>query len=83
MAARSRAAQPEAAPPRPPATTEEVATFLRRKPHTLECWRSKGKGPQWRKLDGGGVVYDWDDVYAWYRSQPVHGSSGRTAEAAA
>ncbi len=46
------------------ATTQEVADYLRKPPHTLECWRSRGEGPKYRKV-GRDVRYDWADVAAW------------------
>lgn len=62
---------------RPPATTKEVAEFLRKKPHTLENWRVKGFGPPWRRV-GHDVQYDWDEVYAWWDAQTGK-SSGNAA----
>lgn len=60
-----------AAPAVPLATTEEVAAFLREVPkHTLEQWRSQGKGPKYRKV-GRHVRYVWADVYAWVDAQAV------------
>ena len=64
---------------KPPATTEEVAAFLRLEKHTLENWRSAGKGPRWRKI-GRGVVYEWPDVYEWYDAQAA-GSSPQAGAA--
>lgn len=47
------------------ATTAEVADFLREVPkHTLEQWRSQGKGPKYLKV-GRHVRYRWSDVNAW------------------
>lgn len=77
MAPRARAPRGDE-PRQRPATTEEVAHFLRRKPHTLENWRSEGKGPRWRKI-GGGVVYDWPDVYEWYDAQAAGSSQAGAA----
>lgn len=55
--------------PQPLATTEEVAAYLRDVPkHTLEQWRSQGKGPKYRKV-GRHVRYVWADVYAWLDEQ--------------
>ena len=59
-----------------PATTEEVAAFLRKSKHAVECWRSQGKGPRWRKI-GRSVVYDWPAVYEWYESQPESQPGGK------
>lgn len=51
------------------ATTEEVATFLKDIPkHTLEQWRSQGKGPKYIKV-GRHVRYRWSDVNAWLDAQ--------------
>jgi excisionase family DNA binding protein len=61
----------------PLATTEEVAAYLGGIPkHTLETWRSQGKGPPWRK-PGRHVLYAWPDVDEWLKSQP--GGPGRAA----
>jgi hypothetical protein len=58
-----------AAVDRPLATPEDVATFLNNIPlKTLAQWRSKGIGPEYRKI-GRHVRYDWADVHAWLASQ--------------
>ncbi len=54
---------------RPLATPEDVARFLNNIPvKTLAQWRSKGTGPQYRKV-GRHVRYDWADVHAWLARQ--------------
>jgi excisionase family DNA binding protein len=55
--------------PEPLATTEEVAAVLRDVPkHTLEQWRSQGRGPKYIKV-GRHVRYRWADVNAWLDEQ--------------
>ena len=54
-----------------PATTKEVADFLGLEPHTLECWRSEGRGPSYLKLAKGHVRYSWPAVREWLASQAV------------
>jgi Helix-turn-helix domain len=74
MARRARASKAEDAR-EPLATTAEVAAFLGNTPkHTLENWRSQGKGPPWRKV-GRQVLYSWADVDEWLKRQP--GGPGR------
>jgi excisionase family DNA binding protein len=54
---------------RPLATPEDVARYLNNIPvKTLAQWRSKGTGPQYRKI-GRHVRYDWADVHAWLANQ--------------
>lgn len=48
-------------------TTQDVADRLRIAPQTLMVWRSRGKGPAWRKL-GARVVYEEAEVLAWVDS---------------
>lgn len=63
------------APAVPLATTEEVAAFLRDVPkHTLEQWRSQGKGPTYVKV-GRHVRYRWADVNAWLDEQSRAGAA--------
>jgi excisionase family DNA binding protein len=65
MTARDRAAAGD----RPLATPEEVASYLNNiRVKTLAQWRSKGTGPEYRKI-GRHVRYDWTDVHAWLASQ--------------
>ena len=75
MGARATAAQRgqgTAASGRPErmATTEEVADLLQMPPHTLEQWRSQGKGPDYHKV-GRHVRYDWPDVRRWKNAQKM------------
>ena len=57
----------------PLATPEDVAEYLNNIPvKTLAQWRSKGTGPQYRKI-GRHVRYDWADVHAWLASQRPNG----------
>jgi hypothetical protein len=53
--------------PRPLATTEEVAAYLRKTPQALGTMRYLGTGPKFKKL-GSRVYYDWVDVFAWIES---------------
>lgn len=58
-----------AAGDRPLATPEDVARYLNNIPvKTLAQWRSKGTGPQYRKI-GRHVRHDWADVHAWLASR--------------
>jgi excisionase family DNA binding protein len=52
------------------ATTEEVADHLQLPVHTLEQWRSQGKGPDYHKV-GRHVRYDWQDVTKWKNAQKM------------
>lgn len=52
--------------------TEEAAIYLRKKPSTLEAWRSEGKGPAY-SLIGNRAVYTVDDLDAYvlfHRKEP-------------
>ena len=42
----------------------EAAALLRRAPKTLAQWRSLGKGPRWRKLEGR-ALYAMGDLRAY------------------
>ncbi len=53
----------------PLATPEEVAAYLQRPPKILAEWRSRGRGPEYFKIEGGQVRYDWADVRAWLAAQ--------------
>ena len=65
-AEQSKAVKPDAL-----ATTAQVAAFLHDiPPHTLEQWRSQGKGPKYIKV-GRHVRYRWSDVQAWLDAQSV------------
>jgi hypothetical protein len=52
------------------ATTDEVATFLRKPPRTLEQWRYRGVGPRYVKA-GRDVRYRWQDVETWLEQLSV------------
>lgn len=52
------------------ATTEEVADYLQMPSHTLEQWRSQGKGPDYVKV-GRHVRYEWADVHRWKDTQKI------------
>lgn len=54
-------------------TTRELATELKRTPHTLERWRRTRIGPPWIRLQGR-VLYDRQQVEKWLASQQVGGS---------
>ena len=56
--------------PQPLATTEAVAVFLDVPKHTLEQWRSQGKGPTYVKV-GRHVRYRMADVEKWLNEQTV------------
>lgn len=40
-----------------------------RPPKILAEWRSRGRGPEYFKIEGGQVRYDWADVRAWLAAQ--------------
>lgn len=71
-AVRAQRGQRAATPGKPEqmATTEEVADYLQMPPHTLEQWRSQGKGPDYHKV-GRHVRYDWQDVRNWKNAQKM------------
>lgn len=46
------------------ATTAEVAEVLGIPEHTLDTWRSRGKGPAYVKV-GRHVRYSWSAVNEW------------------
>jgi hypothetical protein len=54
--------------PRPLATPQEVATYLRKPAKTLTEWRYRGVGPAYTR-QGRDVRYDWEDVFAWVAQQ--------------
>lgn len=45
-------------------TTEEVAAILKMSRRTVENWRSLGKGPPWRRIEGL-VRYPESELYSW------------------
>lgn len=52
-------------------TTEQLAARWSMSPHTLENWRSQGRGPKYIKLGDGkscNVVYRLRDVEKWEKS---------------
>lgn len=55
-------------------TTAELASELKRNPHTLARWRRQRIGPPWIRLQGR-VLYDRHQVEAWLASQQVGGSA--------
>ncbi len=63
-------------------TTKEAALELRLSRHTLEAWRIKGIGPQFRKL-GRRVVYDKAELIAWASEQVRTSTSGSGSAVAA
>lgn len=50
------------------ATSEQVADFLQIPVKTLAEWRSRGIGPEYRKI-GRHVRYEWPAVLRWVASQ--------------
>lgn len=56
------------APTRNLATPPEVAEYLGVPVKTLAEWRSRNKGPQWRKV-GRHARYRWADVEKWVDAQ--------------
>ena len=52
---------------------EGAAEYLDLDVGTLANWRSLGQGPKFRKI-GARVVYDIEDLDAFYAQYPLHGS---------
>ena len=52
-------------------TTVEAAKFLGVQPNTLEIWRCRKKEPKYSKI-GSRVLYDINDLEAYFSSQAVH-----------
>lgn len=50
--------------------TREAATEMRMSPGTLEVWRSKGRGPRYRKI-GWKVFYTVEDIQEFIDSQLI------------
>ena len=50
-------------------TSKDVARILQMSESTIRNWRSKGRGPKWKKIEGGAVRYDPSDFWAWYDKQ--------------
>jgi excisionase family DNA binding protein len=49
-------------------TTEELARYLRLSPRTVEDYRYRGKGPEYKTLPTGAIRYKLADVDAWIAS---------------
>ena len=49
-------------------TTQQAAQELGISPHTLDAWRAKGFGPQYRKI-GRRVFYEKSDLSEWAQGQ--------------
>lgn len=54
-------------------STTEIAQVLGIPEHTLEIWRSQGKGPKYLKV-GRHVRYRWSDVNDWLATREVQNS---------
>lgn len=52
------------------ATKEEVASYLKVQPKTLDVWASKGVGPPYVKIESA-RRYDWADVREWVEARKV------------
>lgn len=50
----------------------EAAALLRRAPKTLASWRSLGRGPRWRKLEGR-ALYAMGDLRRFMQGGGVNG----------
>ena len=48
--------------------TRQAAGYLGLRPSTLECWRTTGGGPPFKKF-GRRVFYDRDDLESWVKAQ--------------
>ena len=61
--------------------TQRAARELGVSPHTLEAWRIKGTGPQFRKI-GRRVFYERNDLVVWASEQSrTSTSDSRSTEA--
>ena len=56
--------------------TDEAAKYLKLKPSTLNCWRSRREGPAFVKA-GGKVVYRLADLEVWADGRRRDPSSSR------
>lgn len=56
----------------PLATRDEVAVYLGVPKSTLALWATRDEGPAYR-IVGRRAQYDWGDVDAWVRNQPLKG----------
>jgi hypothetical protein len=52
----------------------EAAALLRRTPKTLASWRSLGRGPRWRKLEGR-AFYAMVDLRRYMAGEVCHGEA--------
>lgn len=54
------------------ATPAELADYLRMDTGTLANWRSRGKGPRYKKMGGrnGEIRYPWVAIEEWEAAQP-------------
>jgi hypothetical protein len=53
--------------------TRATAELLDVSTTTLKRWRLHQVGPAWRRLNGGGIRYHYDQVLAWVAEQPGYG----------
>lgn len=58
--------------------TAEAAELLSLAPGTLQKWRVKGGGPEFRKL-GSRVVYPVESLLAWVNARPLKKSTSDKA----
>jgi predicted site-specific integrase-resolvase len=61
-------------------TTMAAAVFLGLAQHTLEQWRTDGKGPAFIKM-GAAVRYHKDDLIAWRNARRVTNTAATSAGA--
>lgn len=52
-------------------TSEETAALLGVKPQTLNLWRSRGFGPDYKKISDSAVRYSLEEVEKWIDAQSV------------
>ena len=62
-------------------TVKEAAQKLGISPHTLDAWRAKGFGPQYRKI-GRRVLYERNDLVVWASNQSRTSTSDSGSAAA-
>lgn len=73
----AKSAATEKPQPRPLATPAEVGAYLRRPVTTLKQWRWLGIGPAYiRQGEKGDILYDWEDVYTWVKSNKHETADG-------
>ena len=63
-------------------TNKQAADELGISHHTLDSWRIKGVGPQFRKI-GRRVFYDQNDLVVWASKQSRTATSGERSAAEA